>query len=309
MTYKDIVSKFKINFDIVGIIHRDTYIKEAKNRNMNFYDIPYETVVVLGLAYPFRKLNHTKTHLVPSFYTFGSDYHIVLRNRVEDVMKDINLKYEFKVDNHPYDERLAATIAGLGYLGKNQLMINKDLGTYFFLGLVFLDLRIEKEVILEIDDSCGTCTKCIDACPVSALSENAFDRSKCMSEFNQSKRILTDDEIDKNYLLFGCDICQIVCPKNIGKGTIIHEEFQLSGKELVSIDDLFNLSEQAFRNKYSDMSYLWKGKTVLLRNALMLLNKTKNTDFIDSITKSIVEKDLVWYLDTANKVLNKIKKL
>ena len=309
MTYKDIVSKFKINFDIVGIIHRDTYIKEAKNRNMNFYDIPYETVVVLGLAYPFRKLNHTKTHLVPSFYTFGSDYHIVLRNRVEDVMKDINLKYEFKVDNHPYDERLAATIAGLGYLGKNQLMINKDLGTYFFLGLVFLDLRIEKEVILEIDDSCGTCTKCIDACPVSALSENAFDRSKCMSEFNQSKRILTDDEIDKNYLLFGCDICQIVCPKNIGKGTIIHEEFQLSGKELVSIDDLFNLSEQAFRNKYSDMSYLWKGKTVLLRNALMLLNKTKNTDFIDSITKSIVEKDLVWYRDTANKVLNKIKKL
>jgi epoxyqueuosine reductase len=309
MIQNELFEKFNQKFDLVGIISKDTYLIEAKKRNLDYLDIPYDTIFVLGLAYPFRKISHTKTHLVPSFYTFGSDYHKVLRNRVEEVMKDLDIKYQFNVDNHPFDERLAAVKAGLGFLGKNQLIINKELGTYFFIGLVFIDLKIEKEIVLEVFDDCMDCRICIDACPVSALSETGFDRYKCMSEYNQSKRILTNEEIDKNYSLFGCDICQMVCPKNINKGIKVHEEFQLSGKELISIDDLFNLSEKLFRNKYSDMSYLWKGKTVLLRNALMVLNKTKNASFNDQIEKSINQKELIWYQDTATKVLNKLKKL
>ena len=94
-------------------------------------------MVVLGLSYPRRTLKHTDTHLVPSFYTFGKDYHLVLKRRIEEVMKPLNLKYISGVDNHPHNERLAAVLSGVGYFGKNQLIINKDYGTYMFFRYCF----------------------------------------------------------------------------------------------------------------------------------------------------------------------------
>jgi len=308
MRYDEIKAHFEKEFDLVGLIQKNTYMLESKMRNYKPIDIPYDTMVVLGLAYPNRKINHTKTHFVPSIYTFGSDYHEVLKNKMLKVLSSFDISYELRVDNHEIDERLAASLAKLGYMGKNQLIINKDLGTYFFIGLVLLDIKIDQEVILEFDDSCGTCRKCISACPVNALNDNGFEKEKCMSHYNQSKRILSIDEIEKNYLLFGCDICQTVCPKNVNKKNIVHEEFELSGKELVSIDDMFNLSNKEFTKKYKGMSYLWKGKKVLLRNAIMLLYKTKNTNYNDEILKLIDKSDLVWIKDTAIKVINKLKK-
>lgn len=308
MIAQELLTAFKKQFDIVGIIDTNRYLNEAKKLGKEVPYVGFSTMVVLGLAYPKRIIKHTNNHLVPSFYTFGSDYHRVLKERILKVMKNFSYDYHFGVDNHPHDERLAATLAGIGYFGKNQLIINKDYGTYFFLGIVFIDAKIEKQIVLEINDDCGDCRKCIEACPTHALYDGGYEQEKCISSFNQEKRILTHDEIKANYILFGCDICQMVCPKNIDKGILMHPEFELSGKEMVSIEDLFKDSDKVFKSKYEDMSYMWKGKTILMRNALTLLLKQNNKQYNELIEASLPKIEANWYTETAIKILEELKK-
>lgn len=309
MKPEELKSTFESAFDLVGIIDRKTYLYEARKAHINPPDVPYDTVVVLGLAFPYRIIKPSTTHLVPSFYTFGRDYHQVLGTRIEQVMSKLPYKYSYGVDNHPYDERLAARLAGLGYFAKNQLIINRDLGSYFFLSLVFVDLKMDHEIILDVSEDCGSCTECIQACPTHALSEEGYDINLCISAFNQTKKVLTEFEMNANYLLFGCDICQMVCPKNIGKGIIMHPEFELSGKEMVSIADLFTESDRSFKKHYEGMAYLWKGKTILMRNALLLLRRQKNTLYNDLIEESIKKTNASWYIENAVQILDELNKM
>ena len=300
---------FQDQFDAVGIIKTKVYLQKAKEMGIDVPHVEYPTMVVLGLAYPRRTIKHTNTHLVPSFYTFGTDYHKVLKSRIEIVMKNMTYHYQLGVDNHPHDERLAATLAGLGFFGKNQLIIHPEFGSYMFLGVVFIDIELMHEVIIELPDDCGTCRKCIDACPVNALSEHGFDVDQCMSHYNQTKMVLSDAQIKANYALFGCDICQMVCPKNINKGLKTHQEFELSGLETVSIHDLFTDSDRKFKDKYGEMAYVWKGKTILMRNALTILLKQKNTLYNDLIEQSLGKYKMPWYQDTASRILDQLKKV
>ena len=307
MKTKTLQTLFQSKFDLVGIIETKRYLEAAQSMGKNVLNETYPTMVVLGLSYPKRMIKHTETHLVPSFYTFGKDYHLVLKARMESILNELGLEYRLGVDNHNHDERLAATLAGLGFFGKNQLIISPMFGSYFFLGLVFINTPLEKEIVLSVDDDCGSCRKCIDACPTHALSDQGYTMSLCMSHYNQSKRILTDHEMDANYSLFGCDICQLVCPKNINIVKKIHPEFELSGKEMVSIVDLFTDSEKTFKAKYQDMPYLWKGKTVLMRNALLILKRLHMKQHIQLIETTKEKTTVVWYQDTLNRVLKALK--
>ena len=307
MNAQTIKNAFETHFDLVGVIKTKTYNDQAKKLNLKVAAINHPTMVVLGLKYPYRILKPTKTHLVPSFYTFGSDYHHVLKNRIKKVMDKLNIDYEPLVDNHPHNERLAALSANLGFFGKNQLIINSIHGSYFFLGMVLLNINLDDEIILDLDEDCGTCTKCIEACPTHALYEGGYDVEKCISHYNQTKRILTDDEIKANYQLFGCDICQMVCPKNINITKNVHPEFELSGKEIVSINDLFTLSEKRFKELYKDMSYLWKGKTLLMRNAIMLLQKRRDDTYNDLIQETINQNKPEYYVNLATRFLESFK--
>jgi epoxyqueuosine reductase len=305
----ELKKKFESEFDLVGIIKTSKYLDEMKKIEKNVPFEPFETMVVLGLTYPKRIFKHSKTHLVPSFYTFGKDYHLILKSKIEKVMDNFPYPFHYGVDNHPHDERTAARLAGLGYFAKNQLIINKTYGSYIFLGIVFIDMKIDFEFILDSFDDCGTCEKCIKACPVGALSNDGYQMDKCMSYYNQMKKTLNLFEIKANYCLFGCDICQLVCPKNMDKGHIIHDGFIESGKEYVSIDDLFTLSNQQFKEKYNDMAYLWKGKTILMRNALLVMLRQKNTNYIDLIEKSLDTQKSEWYIETAKVVLSQLKEI
>jgi len=295
-------------FDLVGIISSSLYQEELYKLTKKSVDMPYETLAVVAYSYPKRILKHSSTYLVPSMYTFGRDYHLILKEKMDKALENTNLSYQCFVDNHEYHERLAAELAGIGYTGKNQLLITKDYGSFVFLGLIFVDLPYAHPNIHFHMDSCGDCHKCIDACPTSALSEEGYLVDRCLSAVNQSKKVLSIDEINKNYLLFGCDICQMVCPKNKEILSLNHFEFEYSGKEQVSIDDLFDLSENEFKNKYRDMAYLWRGKTILLRNALTLLLRNNNQSYNDKIEESIHKYSVPWYQDTAKYVLEKLKK-
>ena len=300
---------FKEHFDLVGIIKTKTYNSYAKRMNFPLAKKEYPTMVVLGYAYPKRLMKHSNTHLIPSFYTFGRDYHTVLKSKIESVCQKLDILYDYGVDNHPLNERLMAELSGIGYFAKNQLIISKDFGSYIFLAYVQLDMDIKEEIKGIVLEDCGDCRKCIDACPTNALIENGYIREKCISHFNQEKQELSLEQVKANYQLFGCDICQLVCPKNNGKGLFVHKEFELSGKERVSISDLFNMSQKEFKNEYNDMAYLWKGKTLLIRNAVTLLYNHKNTKFNNEIKHSIDTFKMPWYKNTVSNLYKELEKM
>ena len=307
MKSKNIYEVFIDEFDCLGIIKTEKYLEALKALNRSIPEIKYDSMVVVGLAYPKRVLVSNEDYAYASMYTFGQDYHTVLKEKIIKVMKNFDVDYEYGVDNHPYDERLAASLAGIGYIAKNQLIINKEHGSYIFLGVVFLDIEDEYKSNNEVVDSCGDCRICLDACPGHALVDGGYIQDKCISNFNQEKKVLSLEEIKINYCLFGCDICQLVCPKNISIKRVIHPEFDLSGKEKVSYFDLFTLSEKAFKEKYNNMAYLWKGKTILMRNALTLLLRQKNSKYNDLIKETIDKYDVPWYQETAKLILEKLE--
>ena len=174
--------------------------------------------------------------------------------------------------------------------------------------MVFVNIKEGLEILVDNFDSCGDCRICIDACPTNALSEKGYDSYKCISNFNQEKRPLSIEEIKANYCLFGCDICQLVCPKNINIKQSKLESFKLSGKEGVDILDLFKLSEKEFKEKYSEMAYNWKGKTILLRNALTILLRQNNYKYNDLIEESLKKYQSPWFQETAKLIFKELKK-
>lgn len=162
-------------------------------------------------------------------YAYGQDYHHVVKDKLKQLYAFINeqigeINGRVFVDSAPVMERSWAEKAGLGWNGKHSLLIQKELGSFFFLAEIIIDLELEYDQPFQTDH-CGTCTKCIDACPTEAiLPNNTIDGSKCISYFT----IELKDEIPssmKNKFedwMFGCDICQDVCPWN--RFSIPHNE-------------------------------------------------------------------------------------
>lgn len=154
-------------------------------------------------------------------YAFGEDYHFVIKEKLSLFMDSIskligNVEGRSFVDSAPVLDRAWARKSGLGWVGKNSMLINKKRGSDFFLAEIILDLELEYDGPLK--DYCGTCTKCIDACPTDAIEENrTLNSNKCISYLTIE---LKEDHIPSNFQgklenwMFGCDICQDVCPWN-----------------------------------------------------------------------------------------------
>jgi epoxyqueuosine reductase len=139
--------------------------------------------------------------------------------------------------------------------------------------------------------------------------DHGFNWDQCISGYNQEKRSLTDYEIEKNNLLLGCDICQRVCPYNKGVNSTNVEAFQAKPTAYVLIQDLFDLSNKEFLDKYGKHAYTWKGKTILLRNALTILLKQKNIQYNEKIKSTINDpKYPDWYKIDAQNILSKLEK-
>ena len=156
-----------------------------------------------------------------SKYAFGKDYHIVIKEKLKELLFNIRENFgdihgRFFTDSAPVLERSWATRAGLGWVGKNSMLINKQQGSYFFIATMLLDAELEYDAPME-KNYCGTCTACIDACPTDAIvSPQVVDGSKCISYFTIELKENIPEEY-KNKMqnnMFGCDICQEVCPWN-----------------------------------------------------------------------------------------------
>jgi len=179
-----------------------------------------KSVISLSFNY-FPKENQDKSTYKIAKYAYGEDYHHVLKSKlkeltyfIEETIGEINGRAF--VDSAPVLERAWAQKSGLGWLGKHSLLIQKNKGSFFFLAELILDVELAYNHPFKTDH-CGTCIKCIDACPTDAiLPNNTIDGSKCISYFT----IELKDEIPTSMKgkfedwIFGCDICQDVCPWN-----------------------------------------------------------------------------------------------
>lgn len=156
-----------------------------------------------------------------SKYAYGQDYHHIIKNKLKQFVKFITeeigeVETRIFVDSAPVLERAWAKKSGLGWIGKNSMLINPKNGSFFFLAEIILDLELDYDN--EIKDYCGSCTACIDACPTEAiLPNNVVDGSKCISYFTiELKDEIIPSEVKGKFddWIFGCDICQDVCPWN-----------------------------------------------------------------------------------------------
>jgi len=177
---------------------------------------------VISLLYnyfPEQQQNKNSYHI--SKYAYGEDYHHVIKDQLKEMVASMqdqigNFHARIFTDSAPVMERTWAQKSGLGWLGKHSLLIIKDKGSYYFLAEIILDVELLYDEPFKTDH-CGTCTRCIDACPTQAiLPNNTIDGSKCISYFT----IELKDEIPNQFKgqfedwMFGCDICQDVCPWN-----------------------------------------------------------------------------------------------
>ncbi len=154
-----------------------------------------------------------------SNYAWGDDYHDVLKNKLHNTLKELkkiepNILARVCVDTSPVMEKTWAQKAGIGWIGKHTNLITKDYGSWIFLGEIIMNIDLEYDKEFE-EDLCGTCTACLDACPVDAFPKPyQIDAAKCISYITIEYRGKFNDEINNHDWIYGCDICQEVCPWN-----------------------------------------------------------------------------------------------
>ena len=169
--------------------------------------------------YPSKKLNDQNNFKI-SKYAYGKDYHFIIKNKLKTFLNEMrneigDIHGRVFVDSAPILERAWAKKSGLGWIGKNTNLISKKTGSFFFIAEIIVDLELNYDN--ETKDYCGSCTACLDACPTDALYEPyKIDASKCISYFTIELKEQFSSELkeDFNDWIFGCDICQDVCPWN-----------------------------------------------------------------------------------------------
>ncbi len=214
-------------------------------------------------------------------YARGADYHDVMVDRL-DALHDfiraltaIPVRGKAYVDTGPILERDLAQRAGLGWIGKNTMLINPQRGSFFFLGALFIDLELAPDAPFEAD-RCGTCTRCLDACPTDAFVEpRLLDATRCISYLTIEHRSEIAEELQPliGDLVYGCDICQDVCPWNHRFATEAGDPALAPRPENERPDptELAALSDEDFRSRFKGSPIKRAKRSGLTRNATIVL--------------------------------------
>lgn len=191
-------------------------------------------------------------------YAYGEDYHDILRAKLQALFQFIRehvypeLDGRVFVDSAPVLERAWAQKAGLGWIGKNTHLIHPKLGSYTFISELIVNLPLHHDVAMVIDH-CGGCTRCIDACPTAALTPHSLDANRCISYLTIENKGDIPDEYKGQFQnrVFGCDICQELCPWN-RKAPVTTEYLLMPKPELMALtkDDWYSLDADRFRQLF-----------------------------------------------------------
>ena len=254
-----------------------------------------KTIISIAVAYPHKlKQQPQKTAYKRGKFTpnsWGLDYHYVLQDKLDRLAKGIeeltaNFEYKGMVDTGALVDTAVAQRAGIGFIGKNGLVISKEFGSYMFLGELITNLDIEPDQ--PVDYGCGDCNRCVTACPTSCLiGDGSMNAKRCLSFQTQDKGVM-DLEFRKKIktVIYGCDICQICCPYNKGLDNPLATEIDpdLSHPELLPF---LELSNGQFKEKFGHVAGSWRGKNILQRNAIIALANANDRSAIPKMLEII----------------------
>ncbi len=230
-------------------------------------------------------------------YARGRDYHDVLRERLAALAEFVrdaggpDAATRIAVDTSAVLERDLAARAGLGWIGKNTNLLAPELGSLFFIGIVLTTATLDVDSALP--DRCGTCTACLDACPTRAfVAPYVLDARRCISYLTIEHRGDVDEPLREGVgeWLFGCDVCQDVCPWN-GKAATSREPAFVPAAPLESPAALLSLSPEAFRARFRGSAITRAKRAGLLRNAALVLGNRRDRDAVPALTRALDDAD------------------
>ena len=282
---------------IAGVGKSEDFIElreSLKGKKVPFidYDIDFRTrpsltmenvksIVAIGLSYnvKYKFIKDGKVRGNLSSGAIGLDYHILIEQKLKKLKDELFKESECKIfcDTGPLSDRDVAIRCDLGVRGKNGSVINKDIGGMFFIGYMLTDIEYEKWQVKKREHiRCGSCSLCLDYCPSKAISLKGCEYEKCISYITQEKGVLSKEKaslISKQ--IYGCDICQRVCPFNKG---FKFEENELAYPDLI---ELLKMTNKEFKNVYGNTACGWRGKRTLQRNALIAIGNMKRRDCLE----------------------------
>ncbi|WP_191556130.1 tRNA epoxyqueuosine(34) reductase QueG [Metabacillus idriensis] len=260
-----------------------------------------KSIISIALAYPSKLKDaprSTKEDRRGIFCraSWGQDYHHVLRDRLNKLEVYIrervpNAEFKSMVDTGELSDRAVAERAGIGWSGKNCAIITPEFGSYVYLGEIVTNIPFSPDTPME--DRCGSCNICVDACPTGALVQGGqLDSNKCIAFLTQTKGFLADKYRKKlGNRLYGCDTCQTICPENKGKDFHLHAEME-PDPEIAKpkLKPLLTMSNREFKEKFGHVSGSWRGKKPIQRNAIIALAHFKDQTAIPELIQ-LMHKD------------------
>jgi epoxyqueuosine reductase len=260
------------------------------------------SVIMVGMNYkPAEERQEPTDHGQVARYARGQDYHDVLRQRLKQLLAWLQEQVpdcagRAVVDTAPLLERDFARRAGLGWFGKNTMLLNKHLGSYFFLGALLVDIDLQADSP-HIAAHCGSCTACLDACPTDAfIAPGKMDARRCISYLTIELRGPIPEALRPQIgdWLFGCDVCQEVCPWN-RKAPAASETAFRQQPDLATLDplELLTLSDAEFRRRYRGTALTRAKRSGLLRNAAIVLGNRGDPVALPALEKAAFDPDPV----------------
>lgn len=257
-----------------------------------------QSIISIALAYPTKIQEEVpKDEKRGQFAraSWGIDYHDILRDRLNQLITFIQSRadkwqqeeqwrFAPQVDTGELVDVAVAQRAGLGFIGRNGLLITEEFGSFVYLG------EIVTNIVFEPDKpgvfGCGDCTRCISACPTKALlGDGRMNAQKCLSYQTQTKGIMPNEYRKKmRNVIYGCDICQLVCPYNRGKDFHFHKEMEPQVDEVYpKLKPMLSLTNKEFKEQFGHLAGSWRGKKPLQRNALIALANLGDTSALPEI--------------------------
>jgi epoxyqueuosine reductase len=259
------------------------------------------SIISIALAYPAKmkvRFQSKKGERRGIFCraSWGVDYHHILRDRLKKLEAFIlskvpDARVKSMVDTGELSDRAVAERAGIGWSGKNCAIITPEFGSYVYLGELLTSIPFEPDQ--PIEDQCGTCNKCLEACPTGALVQGGqINAQRCIGFLTQTKDFVPDEFREKiGNRIYGCDSCQTSCPMNKGKDFHFHEEMDSNieiNKPLLR--PILKMSNREFKERFGHLAGSWRGKKPIQRNAILAIAHFKDETAIPDLIE-IMKKD------------------
>lgn len=261
-----------------------------------------KSIIAIALAYPTRiheEVPRDEKRGQFARASWGIDYHNILKDRLERLIDFIQTeatseqeaeqwRFAPQVDTGELVDVAVAQRAGLGFIGKNGLLITEEYGSFVYLGEIITNIQFEPDK--PVPNGCGDCTRCITGCPTGALlGDGRMNAKKCLSYQTQTKGMMPKEYRRKiRNTIYGCDICQLVCPYNKGKDFHFHQEMEPKLDEVFpKLVPMLSISNKEFKAQFGHLAGSWRGKKPLQRNALIALANLGGREALPDIAKCL----------------------